>query len=113
MKYLKYFENKKKEIWMVPTKKPYLDIATKKVGADKAAFNWIGEKGEEYILLHYGDYFSGGKGRCDNWTFSSVNCKDFDSKKYTDYPEFMGKVEITQDDIDKYYTEKESEKYNL
>lgn len=114
MKHLKYFENNKKsEIWMVPTKKPDFNIAINKIDAGKA-FDWLGGNNEDkYVLLHYDDHFPGGKKCRDNWTFSSIDSANYDGIKYISYPEFMGNVEITKDDIEDYYTEKEAEKYNL
>jgi len=115
MKHLKYFEkNNKKEIWKLPTKEPDFLIAKWKIGADKSFNWWLGEE-PEYILLHYSDNFPGGKDRDDNWTHSGVDSTDFDISKgkYIDSPEYMGEVEITDEDIERYEIEKETLKYNI
>ncbi len=116
MKYLKYFEKKnKKEIWIVPMDETIFLIAKWKIGANNS-FNWMvkREKEDDHILLHYSDNFEGDKNRDDNWTYSSVDSVDISTnKKFVDSVEFMGKVEISQEDKKRYYAEKEAEKYNL
>jgi len=120
MKYLKYFEKKNKvEIWKVPTREPYFTKAKIKIGA-KNSFNWMSDlkNNEEYILLHYSDNFPGGKDRNDNWTHSGVDATDFSdgtfgNGKYIDTPEYMGEVELSKEDMERYKIEKETNKFNI
>jgi len=110
----KYFEGyyNKKEIWKIPTKTPDYYIAKWKIGAGNSMNTIYGKN--DYQLLHYNDHFPGGKNRNDNWSWSDVDSHSgLSNIKFIYTPEYMGEVEITQDDIDGYYVEKEAEKYNL
>jgi len=104
MKYIKLFENKENKIYNVPTKTPEFWIAKDKIGAgDELSF--FDDDPIGYILLHYDDD--------GDWTWSSVYSTDPYGTRYIDKPEYMGKIEVTQDDIDEWDMRNAAKKYNL
>ena len=115
MKYIKLFEeiysnlrkfDKGNNIcYKVPTKTPKFWIAQEKIGADANGFFFLDDSAQhDYVLLHRDGI---------EWTWSPIDAEDFDGDNYIDLPEYMGEVEVTQDEIDDWYMYKNAKKYNL
>ena len=101
-----------KEICKIPTKSPEYEICKWKIGAVCSNL-YKDSKDEDFILIHYIECFDGGKTNDENWTWSGVGSSNYEGIKFQDLPEYKGKVEITEEDRERYYAEKEAEKYNL
>lgn len=132
MKYIKFFEelnlSGKNQFWKIKSKTPYFEISLRNLCVDEAEYEqffivnpgiteWLNKRGRDYVYLEI-DYNSG-IGAEINW---SGNQEDFN------YPEgynqqlgyhkarvseYMGEMEITQQEIDEWLLNNDAEKYNL
>lgn len=137
MKYIQLFEelqlSGKNQFWKVRSKTPYFEIALRKLCIDNDEYEqffvdnpgitkWLNKRNKrfqnDYIYLEI-DYNAGGIGAEIQW---SGNKEGFNYPEGT-HPqlgyhkarvsEYMGEMEITQQDIDEWQLEHDANKYNI
>ena len=119
MKYLKTYESYgfTPELWRLKTKTPFFKVGMDKIGiTDEELENFLDENRaienfyldkEDYILILI-DYNENG----DKEILWSDNRNDFTYNRIRD-PEYMGDVEITDEDIENWNIKQDAKKYNL
>jgi hypothetical protein len=119
MKYIKKFENLNDTqiFYLIETKMPNFEIALNKIKMSEKwkkhcltnVYSFIEYYGYDKILL----IVSIGKDIYDTLNYSYMPYSEKNMSYYNKLCKYMGEVEITPEDIEKYELEKKSEKYNL
>jgi hypothetical protein len=118
MKYIKTYEHKN-EIWVIPLKMPDFIISLKKIG-------FTPDKIDHWVKLYNKDVFREYSKYSDRETITirheigttnGYTWHWYPSTEGDDWNKFMGKLEITPDEIQEYYDkiemEKAIKKYNI
>lgn len=95
--------------WRISNKYPDILITFDKLGIPKEEFDWLWSEDNHIlkdIYLFKTKYDDGHT----NWSHSDLGWKN---PSYCKPPKYMGKVEITDKDIERYYLNKNTKKYNL
>ncbi len=110
MKYIKTFESVNKKFWKVRTFEPYFTISLQKLGlTDDDIQTFYNEMNQNHIKQHsfiYVFYHIKPGREIGDWVYSTDFLND-------DNFSFMGGVDITKEDIDKYNIKKDANKFNL
>jgi hypothetical protein len=116
MKYLKTYEEvdpcliyddcRDSWYWKVTTKYPEILVIFNKLGVPEGWGNWLWSK-DNHLIKDFYLFKTDQKG---NWSYSKLS---FKNPSYIKPPVYMGEVEITEDDYEKWRLSKDIKKYNL
>jgi len=103
---MKDIEKVQYQYWKISTSQPYFSVGMKKIGVTNKNIDFwsalfISKNIEMYIIREYYN---------DNYYWKLTEAKSDSWINYADSANYMGKVEVTDDDVELY---KNTEKYNL
>lgn len=121
MKYLKKYESadKRMEVWKVPYKLPYTEIAAEKLDCNLTTYdlykiNKSRKSNKKFIFFVKDSVMKLNFWEEINWSFDFNLSKLKTVAKLTNRELiYNGELEITEEDIKMYYLKKDADKYNL
>jgi len=92
--------------WKISTKYPNLEIALNKIGASIDQFKFLYDDNEHKFVYIFKTIYNNDI----QYTFASL---DFSNPSYRKPPKFMGRIVITDEDIEEWKLNNTLKKYNL